>query len=400
MSRKRNLEVEYVTQRSSRQRYRDSQDNVHKKLHSYYDYSLLFLTLLLCCFGLVMIYSSSSYTAQIKYDDSAYFMKKQLIAVLLGVFAMLMVSMIDYHVLIDKIPGIPVRLVWVIYLTSVILQALVLIIGKEVNGAKRWIYIGPISLQPSEISKVAAIIFVSFLVSIMPKALNKFAGFFAILIYMIPLLGLIAKENLSTALVLFAIIVGICFVASSRKKYFFVCGFVAAELVAFYVILGDPFRMTRIKVWLNVENEPMGYQILQGLYAVASGKLFGTGLGESMQKLGFIPEAHNDMIFSVICEELGLFGACIVILLFMLLIWRLFVIAINAPDMFGGLLCTGILVHVAVQVLINIAVVTNSIPSTGIPLPFVSYGGTSVAILLAEIGIALSVSNRIRYERH
>ena len=397
---RRNSEVEYVSQRSSRQRYRDSQDNVHKKLHSYYDYSLLFLTLLLCCFGLVMIYSSSSYPAQIKYGDSGYFMKKQLVAVVLGVIAMLMVSTVDYHIQIDKIPGIPVRLAWVCYIVAIVLQALVLVIGKEVNGAKRWIYIGPVSLQPSEISKVAAIIFVSYLVSVMPKALSRFAGFFAIMIYMAPLLGLIAKENLSTALVLFAIVVGICFVASPKKGYYFITGFLAVGAVALYVIFGDPFRMTRIKVWLNVETEPMGYQILQGLYAVASGKLFGTGLGESMQKLGFIPEAHNDMIFSVICEELGLFGACIVILLFMLLIWRLFVIAINAPDMFGGLLCTGILVHVAVQVLINIAVVTNSIPSTGIPLPFVSYGGTSVAILLAEIGLALGVSNRIRYERH
>ncbi|MDD6208452.1 MAG: putative peptidoglycan glycosyltransferase FtsW [Clostridiales bacterium] len=400
MSRKRNLEVDYVTQRSSSQRYRDSQDTVHKKLHSYYDYSLLFLTLLLCCFGLVMIYSSSSYTAQIKYGDAGYFMKKQLVAVLLGVFAMVIVSMFDYHALIDKIPGIPVRLAWIAYLAAIFLQVLVLIIGKEVNGAKRWIYIGPVSLQPSEISKVVAIIFVSFLVSAKPKVLRDFQGFLAIVVFMFPLLFLIAKENLSTAIVLFAIIIGICFVASPKKGYYFVTAFVMAGFVALYVLFGDPFRIKRFKVWLDVENEPMGYQILQGLYAVASGKLFGTGLGESMQKLGFIPEAHNDMIFSVICEELGLFGACIVVLLFMLLIWRLFVIAINAPDMFGGLLCTGILVHVAVQVLINIAVVTNSIPSTGIPLPFVSYGGTSVAILLAEIGIALSVSNRIRYERH
>ena len=157
--------------------------------------------------------------------------------------------------------------------------------------------------------------------------------------------------------------------------------------------------MERFAVWQNVETHPKGYQILQGLYAIASGGIFGKGLGESMQKLGFIPESHNDMIFSVICEELGLFGAVALILIFVLLIWRIFVIAINAPDLFGGLIATGVLVHIAAQVIINIAVVTNSIPSTGIPLPFISYGGTSIAILLVEMGIVLSVSNQIKYER-
>ena len=163
----------------------------------------------------------------------------------------------------------------------------------------------------------------------------------------------------------------------------------------------ESFRLRRILVWLHPEEyiSDGGFQVMQGLYAIASGGLFGVGLGKSMQKLGFIPESHNDMIFSIICEELGLFGAIMVILVFVLIIWRLFIISISSPDLLGGLICVGILAHIAIQVIINIAVVTNSIPSTGIPLPFISYGGTSVAILLAEMGIALSVSNQIKYER-
>ena len=150
---------------------------------------------------------------------------------------------------------------------------------------------------------------------------------------------------------------------------------------------------------MNIETHPKGYQILQGLYAIASGGLFGTGLGNSMQKLGYIPEAHNDMIFSVICEELGLFGAIAIILLYMLVLWRLFTIAVNSVDLFGGLIAVGVMTHIAVQVIINVAVVTNSIPSTGIPLPFISYGGSSLMVLLTEMGIVLSVSNRIERER-
>ena len=215
---------------------------------------------------------------------------------------------------------------------------------------------------------------------------------------MAPLLGLIAKENLSTAIVIAGILVSICFVASRKKLYFIIVGILCVAVGSLYVF-GVGYRSERVDVWRNVETHPKGYQILQGLFAIASGGIFGTGLGQSMQKLGFIPEAHNDMIFTIICEELGLFGAIAVILLFVLLLWRLFIIAINAPDLFGGLIAVGIMAHIAIQVILNIAVVSNSIPSTGIPLPFISYGGTSVSVLLAEIGVALSVSNQIRTER-
>jgi cell division protein FtsW len=192
--------------------------------------------------------------------------------------------------------------------------------------------------------------------------------------------------------------VAICFVASKKKAYYIISGLLFGALGAIFIFFVS-YRSERIKVWLNVETEPKGYQILQGLYAIASGGIFGKGLGQSMQKLGFIPESHNDMIFSVICEELGLFGAFALILLFVLMVWRIFIIAINAPDLFGGLVATGVLAHIAIQVLLNIAVVTNTIPSTGIPLPFISYGGSSVMVILFEMGIVLSISNQIKGER-
>ncbi|HEX3021250.1 MAG TPA: putative peptidoglycan glycosyltransferase FtsW [Lachnospiraceae bacterium] len=369
-----------------------------RKKHSYYDYSLLFLTLFLVCFGLVMIYSTSSFNSQRLFDNPTYFLKKQAFAVLLGIAAMLVVSKIDYRIYIKKLPIIRIRPVTLLYILSVVLQILVLIIGDEINGAKRWIDLGFTGFQPSDISKVATILFVAYVVNTAPRRLDKINGFFRIAVYMAPLLGLIAKENLSTAIVIAGIMISICFVASRKKLYFIVVGLLVIAVGSIY-IFGVGYRSERVDVWRNVETHEKGFQILQGLFAIASGGIFGTGLGESMQKLGFIPEAHNDMIFTIICEELGLFGATAVILLFLLLIWRLFIIAINAPDLFGGLIAVGVLAHIAIQVILNIAVVTNSIPSTGVPLPFISYGGTSVSVLLAEIGIALSVSGQIKNER-
>ena len=206
------------------------------------------------------------------------------------------------------------------------------------------------------------------------------------------LILLVATENLSTAIVVFLIAAGMCFVAAKKRKIYLLLAVVGGAAMAGYILLGDSFRSGRIEIWLNVESHPKGYQILQGLYAIASGGIFGSGLGESMQKLGFIPESHNDMIFSIICEELGLVGAGLVVLMFIFLLWRIFKTAMTAPDLFSALICVGVMIHIASQVVINIAVVTNSIPSTGIPLPFISYGGTSIMILLAEMGLVLGVS--------
>lgn len=375
-----------------------------RKSKSYrcYDYSMLFLTLFLVCFGLIMIYSTSAYSAQVfRNGDSMYYLKRQGGSALLGIAAMLFISKIDYRILIKRLPVLHMKPVTLAYLGATLLQVAVFIpgLGVEYNGAKRWLQLGPVQFQPSDLSKVAVILFVSYIIYLAPKKMDSVWGLVRVVIYMAPLIGLVLRENMSTAIVLCGIMIGISFVGSRKKWYYFVAAFFLAAGGAAFILLGEGFRLERIMIWLDVENHEKGFQILQGLYAIASGGLMGTGLGGSMQKLGYVPEAQNDMIFSIICEELGLFGAVTVIILFILLIWRLFIVSINAPDMFGGLICTGILVHIAVQVVINIAVVTNSIPSTGIPLPFISYGGTSVAVLLAEIGLALSVSNQIKYVR-
>ncbi|HHV13127.1 MAG TPA: cell division protein FtsW [Clostridiales bacterium] len=371
----------------------------NKKIHSYYDYSLLFLILFLVCFGLVMIYSTSSYNAQRIYGNATHFLERQALFAGLGILVMLFVSKLDYHLLTVKLPVIRLRPVTILYILCIGLQIFVLFFGVEVNGSKRWIEMGPLGrFQPSELSKIAVIVFTAYIVNIAPKRLDKFRGFLRVVFFIAPLVGLIAVENLSTALIAGMVMVAVCFVASRKKGYFIAAGLGFIGAGALFIVF-EGYRAERIKVWLNVETHEKGYQILQGLYAIASGGVFGKGLGESMQKLGFIPESHNDMIFSVICEELGLFGAFALILLFILLVWRIFIIAINSTDLFGGLIATGVLAHIATQVMINIAVVTNSIPSTGIPLPFISYGGSAVMVILFEMGIVLSVSNQIKGEK-
>ena len=213
----------------------------------------------------------------------------------------------------------------------------------------------------------------------------------------LPIVAVVAYNNLSTAIIILGIAVCMLFVASPKYSHFVLMA-AAVGVVGVVFISFEAYRMDRIKIWLNPEAYEKGYQTLQGLYAIGSGGLFGKGLGESMQKLGFIPEAQNDMIFSVICEELGLFGAVCVILLFLLMIWRFMIIANNASDLYGALVVVGIMAHLSIQVILNIAVVTNTIPNTGISLPFISYGGTSVLFLLAEMGLALSVAKGIKFE--
>ncbi len=372
---------------------KDYKDDTTKP-HAYYDYSLVFLTLFLACFGLIMIYSASSYKGQISFGDSMHFLKRQGICVILGVIAMIVISKIDYRIYARKLKFLPFSPSTCLYLLAVALQALVLVVGEEYNGAKRWIEVAGIQFQPSEISKIATILFVSYIIFLAPRRMNKFSGFLRVCIYTAPLLVLIAKENLSAAIIVAGILFVICFVASRRKWYYVLAGIGAVGAICAAIFLVG-YRSTRIDAWVNVETHPKGYQTLQGLYAIASGGLFGTGLGQSMQKLGKIPESYNDMIFTIICEELGLFGAIVVILLFALLLWRIFIVAISAPDLYGSLICVGVLAQIAIQVILNIAVVTNTIPNTGVALPFISYGGTSVAILLAEMGLVLSVSNQI-----
>lgn len=358
-----------------------------QKRSRYFDYSLMFIVIFLVCFGLVVLYSTSSYNGQVKFNDGAYYLKKQIFATALGFAVMFVISRIDYHIW---------KNFWLIaYVAAFSLCLAVSFIGVERNGSKRWLILGPLSFQPSELAKIAVIIFLSVIISKMPKSMGKLSTMLKIMIIILPLVAIVASENLSTAIIILGIAVGLIFVASPKYLQFFVIGGGIFIVGAIFIML-ESYRAERLLIWLHPEEYEKGFQTLQGLYAIGSGGLFGKGLGAGMQKLGFVPEAQNDMIFSIICEELGLFGAICVILLFLLLIWRCMVIASNAGDLLGALIVTGILAHFAIQVILNIAVVTNTIPNTGISLPFISYGGTSALFLLAEIGLALSVSRGIR----
>ena len=213
--------------------------------------------------------------------------------------------------------------------------------------------------------------------------------------WLLPIVGLVGSNNLSTAIIILGIGVMLVFVANPKYLQFIAIGGAGIAFIAVFLSL-ESYRLERLAIWRDPEAYEKGFQTIQGLYAIGSGGIFGKGFGNSLQKLGFVPEAQNDMIFSIICEELGLFGASVLILIFSLLVWRLMVIATHAADLAGALIASGIMGHMAMQVILNIAVVTNTIPNTGITLPFVSYGGTSVLFLLAEMGLALSVSRRSR----
>lgn len=355
----------------------------------YFDYSLLFLIIFILCFGLIMLYSTSSYYGSDRFGDAAYYLKKQLRATALGVVAMIIVSRIPYQFWM--------KLSSLAFLLSLGLCTAVIFIGTEGKGSTRWIYIGPLSFQPSEFAKLAVIIFLATIIYKTPKKMGDFKSLVKVMVIILPLVGIVAYQNLSTAIIILGIAVCMLFVASPKYSHFIIMA-LAVVAVGTVFIMAAAYRADRIKIWLNPEAYEKGYQTLQGLYAIGSGGLFGKGLGESMQKLGFIPEAQNDMIFSVICEELGLFGAVCLIILYLLLIWRFMIIANNASDLYGALLVVGIMAHISIQVVLNIAVVTNTIPNTGISLPFISYGGTSILFLLSEMGLALSVSRGIKFE--
>ena len=365
-----------------------------KKATAYFDYNLLFILIFLLCFGLVMLYSSSSYTSANLYDDSAHYLKLQFRNILVGVIPMYFFAKVDYH--FWKKFG------FFAYFCSFALCVLVMFpipgLTRASHGQSRWLNLGPLSFQPSELAKLAVIIFLAMLIERIPKKLGNFSSIIKVMVIMFPLFAVIAYSNLSTAVIVFGIAVCMLFVASPKYKQFVIVGAAGVSFVVAFIMLAS-YRSGRVQAWLHPETAgDDGYQTLQGLYAIGSGKLFGKGLGESLQKMGNVPESQNDMIFTIICEELGLFGAICVILLYVLLLWRMMVIANNAKDLYGALLVTGVMSHIAIQVILNIAVVTNTIPNTGVILPFISYGGTSLVFLMAEMGLALSVSKGIRLE--
>ena len=372
-----------------------------KNQESFSDYTLLFIVLFLLAFGLVMLYSTSAYDANLTYNDSTYLFRKQIFSTLAGLVVLFIVSHLPYHLW--------ERFAVIGYGVSVALVLLIIPFGIEANGAKRWLRVFGISLQPAEVAKLALILFLAYLICKMGRNIRTMKGFLVVLGAAAPISGLIyvITRNLSSAIIIMGIAVVMLFVACPDYKRFIILGLIGIAGVAGIVFLivkmsesgsVGSFRGERILAWLDPEAyaSGKGFQTLQALYAIGSGGILGKGLGQSMQKLGFLPEAQNDMIFSIICEELGLFGAIAVLMMFILLIWRCMIIANNAPDLFGALLVVGVLGHIAIQVILNVAVVTNTIPNTGISLPFISYGGSSVMFLLAEIGIVFSVGRGIR----
>ena len=401
-----------------------------KKKTDYYDYSLLAVIILLTCFGLVMLYSTSSYMAELNYGDDMYYFKKQAAISFGCIIIALGISQIDYHIL-TKFTG-------VLYGMAAILMILVKTpLGRTANGARRWLNLGPLSFQPSEVAKIAVIVCLSYMIVNMGRNIKTLKAFMilagsgsalaflayactdnlstAIIIFCITILKLsvhayarnASTDNLSTAIIIFCITMGLIFIAHPKVKPFLIAAGVGIVLIIIFVMIlsssletSSSFRLRRILVWLHPEDFASGdgYQTIQALYAIGSGGFLGRGLGNSIQKLGSVPEAQNDMIFSIVCEELGILGGIILLLLFAYLLYRLFFIAQNAPDMFGSLMVSGIFIHIALQVIFNIAVVLNLMPNTGVTLPFVSYGGTSIVFLMSEMGLALSVARQIKFK--
>lgn len=377
---------------------------VSRKKADYYDYSLLAVVILLTCFGLIMLYSTSAYMAEVRYGDDMYFFKKQAFISAGCIVVMILISKIDYHIL--------TKFVTVLYGAAFILMTLVRFtpLGVVVNGAKRWLKIG-IQFQPSEIAKIAVIVCLPYMIIKMGRQVQTLKACMILGLAGLVLAGgaYVFTDNLSTAIIIFGITAGLIFVSHPKVKPFLLIGAVGVVLilglVLFLYATVDPetnenFRIGRILVWLHPEDfaDGDGYQTLQALYAIGSGGFLGRGLGNSIQKLGSVPEAQNDMIFSIVCEELGIAGGIMVLLLFSYLLYRLFFIAQNAPDMFGSLMVSGVFIHISLQVIFNIAVVVNMMPNTGVTLPFISYGGTSIMFLMAEMGLALSVARQIRFQ--
>lgn len=378
------------------QRSKTKSRSKQKVVGTYFDYSLLFITIFLVCFGLVMLYSASSYEATLQMGTSTYYLVSQIKAVILGSLLMIVVVKLDYN--IYKRPLIALGA----YFGSILLSLMVLSpLGISANGATRWIGVGGFSIQVCEVVKLGLIIFMAFVLDKKAKKLKNLFTFLLCFGFVMVSAGTVAllTSDLSSSIIIAGIGTVMLLIACPKIRYFVALLFIGVAAVAGAIII-EPYRMERVNVWLNPEKYSMqgGFQVLQSLYSLGSGGVFGKGLGKGIQKLGYVPEAQNDMIFTVVCEELGVVGGICVILLFVFLIWRFMVIANNAPDLFGALLVVGVMAHISIQTIINIAVVTNSMPNTGVPLPFLSYGGSSIMCLLVEVGIVLSVSKRIRFE--
>ena len=353
------------------------------------DYPFLFLVLLLLTLGLTMLWSASY--AQSEYDtgyaSSTRYLQKQAVCAAIGLAAMYFFSRISAEVWF--------RLAWPMYGISIALLLLVLVIGQEVNGAKRWINLAGIRFQPSEIAKFTMIVLFARLTRLYGQDAKKFR--YGVLGFGLALLGILVplalEKHLSAIMLMGMVAVVMMFVAGTGKQWLLAGAAAAAVFVILYISFMG-YAGDRVTAWLHPEQDPgdTGYQILQSLYAIGSGGLFGLGYGKSRQKYLYLPFQYNDYIFAIVCEELGLVGAVVIVMLFATTILRGYRIALQARDRFSTVLAAGLVTLIAVQTILNLCVVTNLLPSTGIALPFFSYGGTALAVNLGEMGVVLSIS--------
>lgn len=371
-----------------------------EKPKKYFDYNLLFITVFLCVFGLIMIYSAGTYS-----DEGAKASLVKQASIIIG-SAVLTVGVM-------KLPfNVWNRFSFHIYIFSLLLILLVKSpLGHTSHGATRWLYLGPLSIQPAEIAKLAIIMYVA---TILYKCRNKMNDYkvavlvFAPAVFVFAMILLLTR-NLSSAIIVLMIAVMMYFTVHPNWKVFLILAVLGVLVIALFVIYVNSidvsnmnlddlnnFRLSRIIAWLHPEefSDNQSMQTLNALYAIGSGGLFGKGLGSSIQK-AILPEVQNDMIFAIICEELGLFGAFVLILLFILLLYRIIFIARNTLNTYGGLIAIGVFSQFAIQIILNIGVTTNVFPNTGVTLPFISYGGSAVAILIFEVGLVLKASRYI-----
>lgn len=355
---------------------------------------LVIITLLLLTIGLIMVYSASAVWATYKYDDSFFFAKRRLLFAGIGVIAMFFIMNVDYWT-------------WRTYAKILIIVCFFLLIivlvpgiGMERNGSRSWIGVGAFSIQPSEFMKLAMIAFLAKFLSEKQKNITSFRKGF------VPALGIVfsafliimMRPDLGTGTVMVGTCIIMIFVAGARISHFVFLGLIG--LSGFVgLVLSAPYRIKRITSYLNPWEDPLGsgFQIIQSLYAVGPGGLFGLGLGQSRQKFFYLPEPQTDFIFAILSEELGFIGGSLILLLFSVLLWRGIRIALGAPDLYGSFVAVGVISMIAIQVMINIGVVTGLIPVTGITLPFLSYGGSSLTLMLMAVGVPLNVSRYSRY---
>ena len=358
------------------------------------DFILIVITLSLLAVGLIMVYSASAVWATHNFNDSFFFAKRQLLFAGVGIIAMFFIMNIDYWT----------WRTWskVIIIICFVLLIMVLIPGVGVvrNGSQSWIGVGAFSVQPSEFMKLAMIAFLAKYLSENQKKITSFKqGLIPSLAIVFLAFGLIMLQpDLGTGTVMVGTSIVMIYVAGARLIHFIGLGLVG--IVGFIgLIISAPYRIKRITSFLNPWEDPLdsGFQIIQSLYAIGPGGLFGLGLGQSRQKFFYLPEPQTDFIFAILAEELGFIGASFVILLFSLLLWRGVRIALGAPDLYGSFLAIGVIAMIAIQVIINIGVVTGLMPVTGITLPFLSYGGSSLTLMLMAVGVLLNISRYSRY---